>query len=256
MNTEFHHIEKLLNRFDQVDNSAAIYSSLCWSFAMSAAQTIIRLHRVWDAEDPMYGHFSSDRKAETTRRLEESLDRFGSLVNYFARGGLEDWLPTGAGVVALMQGEMSDRDLVPDHATMEALCEELDATESEVRAALRKNNERYQQETRLQFSLVEQLSAEIERTIDAFVNDLQATPATIDQRDAIRITDKIAEKASQYAANRLAAALRQTRRGRRDALNADRRLLIDIEGEADALLSRLEHERDGAFMDAEFTAGA
>ena len=253
MNTDFHHIEQLLSQFDQVDNSAAIYSSLCWSFAMSAGQTIVRLNRVWDTEDPMYKHFSTARKEETTRNLEQRLERIGDLVAYFARGGSSEWLPTGAEVVALMQNEFSDRDRVPDHQTIEALCEELGTTQNEVRAALKKNNERYAQETRIQLSLAKQLGAEIERAIDSFLHDLRDPPNTINQHDAIRITDKIADKAAKYAANRLASALRQTRQRRRDALNADRRLLADIEGRADELLTRLERERDGAFMDAELS---
>lgn len=251
MNTDFRHIEQLLGRFDQVDNSAAIYSSLCWSFAMSAAQTIVRLNRVWDTQDPMYKHFSNERRAETTRVLEQRLAQFGELIGYFARGGDEAWLPTGAQVVALMQKEIGHHDHLPDHETIEALCEELKATEAEVRAALKHNSERYTQETRIQLNLAKQLGAEIERTIDGFLHELHDLPAAISQNDAIRITDKIADKASKYAANRLASALRQTRRRRRDALNADRRLLTDIEDQADELLTRLQRERDGAFMDSE-----
>jgi hypothetical protein len=251
MNTDFRHIEELLSRFDQVDTSAAIYSSLCWSFAMSAAQTIVRLNRVWDTQDPMYQHYSNERRAETTRVLEQRLAQFGELVSYFAQGGDEAWLPSGALVVGLLQKEIGYHDHLPEQETIEALCAELGATEPEVRAALKHNNERYARETRIQLDLAKQLAGEIERTIDGFLTASHDLPAAISQNDAIRITDKIADKASKYAANRLASALRQTRRRRRDALNADRRLLTDIEDQADQLLTRLQRERDGAFMDAE-----
>lgn len=73
----------------------------------------------------------------------------------------------------------------------------------------------------------------------------------VDQYTAIKMADKIADKAATYAGNALNSARRAMRPRRRDKFNADYRLLKDAADRADTLLERLEHEREAAQSDQE-----
>jgi hypothetical protein len=248
MNAYFSDLESLLDRFDQVDNSGAVQASLAWSFAVSAAQTMVRLARLGNEDDPFYSKLEADKLEETARRLEQRLDNYGELIALFAKEANPEWMPTGKLVAELIQKELTT-DRTPDSDTIEALAAEMDAGVDDVKAAIKKNEERFAKETQLQIDMAKNMADSIEKTVDAFISNCYDTPVVINQNDAIRIADKIAAKAATYAANRLAAAIRQPRKRRRDALNADRRLLLDIENDADKLLTRLEHERDAAFLE-------
>jgi len=166
------------------------------------------------------------------------------------RGANPEFVPTGAEVASrITDGDVGG--VIGEVVDDEQVADEMDATVEEVRKARQLNEERQQAEARQQAETAKNYSDEIAARVDNAVHRLPGPIEHVDQRDAIAIAERIADEAAKYAENLLAAAMRQRRQRRRAQLNAERRLLLDIERQADAILDHLERERDAARSDQE-----
>ena len=250
MNTEFAKIETLISQLDSVDRAAPVLSSLSWSFAMSIGQSIARLERVWDEEDPTYGNMDTERRVEAQTRLERRIEDMSLLLSWAWRGAIPDYAPSGADVAdRIIVNDMPTKDYAEE--TIEALAEEMDATIAEVKQALAANDQRMARDAECQAIAARNAREAIVTAVDQCLGDQRQVDDYIDINAAIRIVDRVADKAAQYAEQALANALRQRRARRRTQANAERRLLLDIERQADDLLDRLETERNAASSEQE-----
>lgn len=249
---EFGKIEALISDLETIDRADSVLASLAWSFAMSIGQTMVRLTRVYDEDDPTYARLTHDQKEETTRRLEGRIDDYKALLAWAARGANPDFAPTGQDVVERIT-ELGATQTV-EESTIEEIAAEMGATVADVKRAQARNAERMKIEATLQAEAakaqVDVVRAAIDNTIGMYLSPMEV----INIYDGIRIVDRIAQKAADYAENALAQALRQSRARRRAGLNAERRLLVAIEEKADDLLDRFERDAQAARDAAEAEA--
>ena len=249
MNTDFSSIELLVSQLEDIDRASPMMASLSWSFAMSIGQLVARIHRVFDPDDAQYAKLSYDAKADLVRTLEARLEAQGDLMAWAARQATPGYTPTGEDVASrLAEGSQATEAL--SSQSVAELAEELGVSITEIVEAQAINDAKMKQNADLQALCARNRRAEIVTTVDRFLGSYELIEA-VNIHDAIRIVEKIAGKCSVYAQNLLAMAIHQTRQNRRTEFNAQRRLLLDIEAQADTLLLRFKHARDASASDQE-----
>lgn len=249
MNTDFGSIELLVSQLDDLDRASPIMASLSWSFAMRIGHLVARLHRVFDEDDAQYASLSYDAKADLVRSLEARIEAQGDLLAWATRQATPGYTPTGIDVASRLE-DGGRTPHAPGSQSMAALAEELGVSVAEITAAQAINDEKMRQNAALQAMSARHQRADIITTVDRFLGSYELIES-VTLHDAIHIVERIAAKCSAYAQNLLAMAIRQTRQNRRTEFNAMRRLLLDIEGQADQLLARFRHARDASVSDQE-----
>ena len=240
MEQQFGNIETLIGQLNDLDRAQSLCASLSWSFAMSIGQITARLLR----ED-----FTDE---EAIQRLEQRREEISDLLAWSVRQANPDYIPSPADVVQrLQEGQtqtFSNEDMI------ELLVDQLGVSKDDVRRAEARNVERAAKEASLQAESARANDTAVMEAVRSAMHSYPGDLEVINQVDAIKITDRIADKAADYADNVLANALRQKRERRRKSLVAEYQLLKDIERQADELLDRLQHERDAVASDDEPTS--
>lgn len=233
-------IEALLTRMDEMERKEAVMSSIAWSFAMSMGQTMARQERIFNDDDPTYGNWSHDRRAETNKRLEGRLEAYAAIVGWAAAQANPDFLPSGQEVLSrILSSDAPPQAVGSDD--VQALAEEMGLSELEIKQLLAHNKERYKAEQSVQAEAAKLHGSRIWLTVDRALENVEGFD-TIDAFDAIRIVERIADKAADYAFNAAASAIRQRRAKRRNTLNSEARQFRDIESQADNLMDRYRQE--------------
>ena len=251
MNCEFGRIERLIEDLGAIDRAAPLMASLSWSFAMSVGQITARLLRYGDEDaGGTEGNKPSDDRADEIRRLENRRDELGELLGWAVRQSNPDYVPSASDVVSRIQdGQVQPAAMSEEVTAM--LCEELGVSKRELAEARQRNEEYAREEAIKQAAVARAYENEIVAAVNAYLASGPQIVDQLNQVDAIRITDRIAQKSADYAERVLGGALRQRRQRRRDERLAEYRLLRDIESRAEDLLDQLNHERDAAASDQE-----
>lgn len=238
MQTRIEDVEVLLERFEELDRKEAVMSSIAWSFAMSAGQTILRLNRVWNDDDPTYGEWDHNRRADKTQDLEHTLERYCGVIGWAAAQANPEFCPTGQDVVQRLKTGMQQQEMGKD--VLEELAAEFGVSLLEIKQAMAQNQQRFANEQDAQKLAAELFEREVVMKIDAALSDT-APMAHFDTGDARRICERLADKAADYASSALSRAVMQRRARRRQALNAEVRLFRKLEEACDTLLDQYSH---------------
>ena len=242
MNTNIEAIELLVTKFEELDRKSAVMSSIAWTFAMSLGQSIVRQERVFMEDDPTYGGWTYDRKVEATERLDRRIADYVSLIGWAAAQTNGEYTPDGQAVYDRVSSSQAP-DTPANTEDVGLLAKEMGLTEAEIQQMLNYNSERQKAEQLVQSEAAKNFKDRIITAVDLALKSSESFEV-IDAYDAIRIVNRLADKAADYAFRAGADACRQRRAKRRNDLNAQARMFRDLETQCDKLLTTLEREAE------------
>lgn len=233
-------VEVLLERLDEVDRKAVMFSSIAWRYAMTIGASTIRLQRFGDADDAQYSGMTADARADAIRRMETRIEECQELLGWAASQADPEYLPDPERVATMLAEPMEQKQ---GSDNLDELAKEMGITVDEAKELLAHNADRFAKEQDLQAMAARQHELAVVSAIQYGLDHV----CVIDEvgvYDALLLVDRIAEKAAGYAFRARAAAIRTQRARRRATLNAEGRLLAKIEEDADHLLDRYTQLRD------------
>lgn len=250
MNNNLEKIELVVEKLDQIEGATgAVFASMAWSYAASLTGAFAQDIRLDDPQDPVYGRLTEEERLERHRQVESRITRMSEVLAWAASLAATDYAPTGEAVVERMLSDQQAPET--DEALIATIAESMGVTLEEAREGARLNEQRLAEQRELQKKAIASDRTRIQLAIQSAI-DAPVDPGwELEDQDAVRILERIAEKCEQYERNRLQRAFTTRRAKVIKQLAAERMLLADIMNEADELAERIQRQLDAQGVEME-----
>lgn len=265
-NTNTHDVNEMkvwevLNIADQVDGvKENLFLSLLWSFAASYINTKNRLEETQivftdnESEDETWVSAAKARNEEQIKRFEHRLEELEPLMQWAYSQANKDLLPTGFDIIQFFitppanPRSVASKEL--EDAILDVYMETQGITDRNVALKRRKlSKEKFQERIQQQREWLKVHQDGMIKEMNSILGSPNYPNFELNDRDTMRILEKLASKCETYEQMRLEWADGTSRQRRLARLGAERAILIDAMNKADDLIENLQHDIENSGYD-------